>query len=35
MQLVDVRVLLQREDESLSVLDIERSESFHRQLGHV
>jgi hypothetical protein len=35
MQLVDVRVLLECEHETLTILDIKRSESFNGQLGHV
>jgi hypothetical protein len=35
MQLVDVRVLLERQHETLTIFDIKRSESFNGQLGHV
>jgi len=35
VQLVDVRVLLEREHQTLSILDIKRSESFYGQPGHV
>ncbi len=35
VQLIDVCVLLEREHEALAVLNIKRSKSFHRQLGHV